>query len=225
MNEDIKYWHLRNHKLFWMLKNAEIKELCIIMGFKKAYKNEVIYFADEPIKRIYLLKKGMIKIAETNADGNEIIKDIIQQGDLFGELGLNSESVNHEYAQAISDEVKICSFTLDDFEKVMEANPSVALSYTKLVGFKFMRLQNRYSNLVFKDVKTRVVDFIKDWAEKDGIKENNQIRLHNYLTHQDIASLVCSTRQTINQVVNELQAAGKLTYSRKEIIIPDIKKL
>jgi CRP/FNR family transcriptional regulator len=208
-----------------MLKNAEIEQLCVIIGFKKAYKSEFIYFAEEPIKRIYFLKKGMIKIAETGADGNEIIKDIIQQGDLFGELGLNEEGENHEYAQAISTEVKICSFTLPDFEKVLEANPSVALSYTKMVGFKFKRLQNQYSNLVFKDVKTRLTQFLKDWAEKEGIKENNKVRLENYLTHQDIASLVCSTRQTVNQLINELQNAGKIIYSRKEIVIPDIKLL
>lgn len=225
MKEDIKYWHLRNHKLFWMLKNSQIEQLCIIVGFKKAYKNEIIYFADEPIKRIFFLKKGMIKIVETNPNGEEVIKDIIKQGDLFGELGLNNESVNHEYAQALSDEVKICSFTLDDFEKVMEANPSVALSYTKLVGFKLLRLQNRYSNLVFKDVKTRLIDFIKDWSEKEGIRENNRIRIYNYLTHQDIASLVCSTRQTVNQIINELQSEGKIEYSRKEIVICDINKL
>ncbi len=222
MQDEIKYWNLRNHKIFAMLNNAQISQLCIIVGFKKAFKNDIIYFADEPNKRIYLLKKGMIKIVETGKDGNEIIKDIIQQGDLFGQLALNADGDNHEYAQAISNEVKICSFTLEDFQKVMEANPSVALNYTKFVGFKFMRLQNRYSNLVFKDVKTRVIEFIKEWAEKEGKKENNQIRLQNYLTHQDIANLVCSTRQTVNQIINELEKDGKILFSRKEIIIPNI---
>lgn len=225
MNEEIKYWHLRNHKLFWMLKNSEIDQLCVIVGFKKAFKDEIIYFADEPVKRIYFLKKGMIRIVETTSEGDEIVKDIIQAGDLFGELGLDTNGSNHEYAKVISTEVKICSFTLEDFEKIMIANPSVALSYTKFVGFKLMRLQNKYSNLIFKDVKERLIIFLLDWANREGVKEKNTVKIQNYLTHQDIASLICSTRQTVNQLLNELHTKNKIDYSRKEIIIHDITNL
>jgi CRP/FNR family transcriptional regulator len=225
MSVEVKYWYLRNHKLFSTLSNSQISDLCIITRFKKANKGEIIYFADEPVQRIYFLKKGMIKIVEADKKGDEIIKDIIQQGDLFGEITLNNASKSHEYAQAMSSEVMICTFTLEDFEKLLEINPALALKFYKFVGFKFKRLQNRYANLVFKDVRSRLIDFLKEWAEREGETTDEGVLLHNYLTHQDIANLVCSTRQTITQLMNELEVDGKIQYSRKEIIFTDLQTL
>ncbi|TND05097.1 MAG: Crp/Fnr family transcriptional regulator [Bacteroidetes bacterium] len=225
MNTEIKYWHLRNHKLFSVLDNTQIEELCIIMSYKKAHKGEIIYFADEEVKRIYFLKKGTIKIAETGENGNEAIREILQQGDLFGEITLDQGNETPEYAQAMSKEVVICSFRLEDFEQLLEKYPSLALKFTKLVGFRFKRLKNSYSNLIFKDVRTRLIAFLKDWAEKEGIKNGTSVVLENFLTHQDLASLVCSTRQTVTQLMNELEDRGLIRYSRKEIVIPDLRHL
>ncbi len=224
MSVEVKYWNLRNHKLFSTLSNSQITDLCVVTRYKTAERGEIIYFADEPVQRIYFLKKGMIKIVEVNAKGEEVIKDIIQRGDLFGEITLNEDSENHEYAQAMSKEVAICSFKLADFESLLQTDPSLALKFYKLVGFKLKKLQNRYSNLMFKDVKGRLVDFLKEWAQREG-NGNNKVVLENYLTHQDIANLVCSTRQTVTQLFNELENNGKVIYGRKEIVINDLEGL
>ena len=61
------------------------------MGFKTAKKGDVIYFSSSDVPRVFVLKKGAIKIVSLNEDGNETIKDIIQKGDLFGELDLESD--------------------------------------------------------------------------------------------------------------------------------------
>jgi len=225
MSADIQYWYLRSHRLFSMLNNSQISDLCIITSYKKAKKNELIYFGEETEKRLFFLKKGIMKIMEVDEKGNEIIKEILQQGDIFGELALDASNSSPEIAQVVSAEVVICSFRLADFEHVLENNPSVALKYTKFVGFRFKKLENRYSNLMFKDVRTRLVAFLKDWAEKEGQKDGKKAVLQNYLTHQDIASLICSTRQTATQLLNTLEAEGLLAYSRREIIIPDLGKL
>jgi CRP-like cAMP-binding protein len=220
MAPDIQYWYLRDHKLFSTMNNAQIKDLCIITRYKKANRNEIIYFANEPVQRIYLLKKGLIKIVESDPDGREVIKDIIQKGDMFGELSLSGVNATSEYAQAISSEVLICSFTLADFEKVLAQDTTISLKFSKFIGFKFKRLQNRYSNLVFKDVRQRIIDFMHEWAEKEGRLQGQQVVLTNYLTHQDIAQLVCTSRQTVTQTLNALETEGKLAYSRQEIVFP-----
>lgn len=225
MSSETKYWHLRNHKLFSAMSNKQIDELCVIVNYKKAHKGEIIYFADDNVKRIYLLKRGTVKIVEADDKGTEVIKEILQAGDLFGEITLDSGTDNHEYAQAVSKEVVICSFLLENFEHVLGEHPDIAFKFTKLIGFRFKKMRNSYSNLVFKDVKTRLSIFLKDWAEKEGVKNGSSVSIQNYLTHQEIASLVCSTRQTVTQLLNDLEAEGVLKYSRKEITIADTGKL
>jgi CRP-like cAMP-binding protein len=225
MHEELKYWYLRDHKLFRTLSFSQIRQLCIITGFKKAQKGEIIYFSSSDVPRIFLLKKGNIKIVAVDEEGNETIKDIIQKGDLFGELTLEADDQINEYAKVLSDDVAICSFLLSDFENLLLQNPSLALSYTKFVGLKMKRIKNSYSNLISKDAKTRLFQFLKDWAEKEGVKEGRKVVIENYLTQNDIAQIICTSRQTATQLLNEMENNGTLTYNRKEIIISDITKL
>ncbi len=225
MYDELKYWYLRDHKLFWTLSMSQIKQLCIITGFKKANKGDIIYFSSSDLPRIFLLKKGNIKIVSIDDDGNETIKEILQKGDLFGELSLEKDTDVNEYAKALTDEVSICSFLLSDFEDLLVRNPTLALSYTKFVGLKMKRFKNNYSNLVSKDAKTRLTSFLKDWAEREGIQDGNKYTINNYLTQTDIAQIICTSRQTATLLLNELEEKNSIYYSRKEIIIDDITKL
>ncbi|MDO8317378.1 MAG: Crp/Fnr family transcriptional regulator [Flavobacterium sp.] len=225
MYEDLKYWYLRDHKLFRTLSFGQIRQLCIVTGFKKAQKGEIIYFSSSDLPKIFLLKKGNIKIVAVDEDGNETVKDIIQKGDLFGELTLESDSQSNEYAKVLSDDVAICSFLMSDFEDLLLLNPSLALSYTKFVGLKMKRIKNSYANLISKDAKTRLFQFLKDWADKEGVRTENTVVIENYLTQNDMAQIICTSRQTATQLLNEMEANGIITYSRKEIIITDIRKL
>lgn len=225
MYEELKYWYLRDHKLFSTLSGSQLKQLCIITGFKKAKKGEVIYFPSTDLPRVFLLKKGNIKIVSVDEDGNETIKDIIQKGDMFGELELESDKNSNEYAKALTDEIFICSFLLSDFENLLLQHPTLALSYTKFVGLKMKRIKNNYANLISKDAKTRLLTFLKEWADRDGKKIDHRIIIDNYLTQNDIAQIICTSRQTATQLLSELEEKGILHYSRKEIIIENIALL
>lgn len=225
MYDELKYWYLRDHKLFWTLSMSQIKQLCMITGFKKAKKGDIIYFSSSDVPRVFLLKKGNIKIVSVDEEGNETIKDIIQKGDLFGELELDNDRNSNEYAKALTDEVTICSFLMSDFEDLLLKYPSLALSYTKFVGLKMKRIKNNYANLISKDAKTRLYQFLKDWAEKEGKRTDNRVVIENYLTQNDMAQIICTSRQTATQLLNEMETNGLLYYNRKEIIIDDITRL
>jgi CRP-like cAMP-binding protein len=171
------------------------------------------------------LKTGTIKIMDIDSNGNETIKDIIQKGDLFGELELSSDCNSNERAVALTDDVSICSFLMTDFENLLLQNPSMAVSYTKFVGTKMRRIRNSYTNLVSKDARTRLVTFLKDWAFNEGVNDENRFTIDNYLTQNDIAQLICTSRQTATILLNDLEQEGLIQYNRKELIIEDILKL
>ncbi|MBC5838860.1 Crp/Fnr family transcriptional regulator [Flavobacterium muglaense] len=225
MSEELKYWYLRDHKLFRTLNYNQIKQLCIIVKYKKANKGEIIYFSSSDLPRIFLLTKGHIKIVEIDEDGNEIIKDIIQKGDLFGELSLENDITSNEYAKALTEDVSICSFLMSDFENLLLQYPNLSLSYTKFVGLKLKNIKNQYSNLVSKDAKNRLLHFLKEWATKDGLIDKKRVIIDNYLTQNDIAQIICTSRQTATTLLKELEDMGILSYDRKKIIIEDITKL
>ena len=92
----------------------------------------------------------MIKIVELNEKVDEVIKDLIQKGDLFGKLSLTNGNGNKESAIFIQDEVSICSFRITDFQSLLEKNLGLTLEFAKRVGDKLVKLENRYTNLFLK---------------------------------------------------------------------------
>lgn len=226
MQEDAKYWYLHDHQLFSVLSREENRALCLIPNFKTVKKQEILYFSHDQEQRLYTIKSGTLKIIRVDSDGNETVKEILRSGDLFGQYTFDdTEEIEDEYAVAVTDKVVMCSFKLDDFEEILKRNPQLAIRYTKLVGFKIKRISNRYANLMFKDVKTRFGLFLKDWALREGNGATTNIMVKNYLTHNDIAGLICSTRQTVTLLFNEFKNAGLIDYSRSEITVNDVNKL
>lgn len=227
MQEEAKYWYLHDHQLFSVLSREENRALCLIPSFKTVRKNEILYFSHDKEQRLYTIKSGTLKIVRVDMEGNETVKEVLRSGDLFGQYTFDEamDENQDEFAVAISDKVVICSFKIQDFEEILNRNPQLAVRYTKLVGFKIKRITNSYSNLMFKDVKTRFALFLKDWAIREGKGAEKDITVKNYLTHNDIAGLICSTRQTVTLLFNEFKNAGLIDYNRSEIIVYDAKKL
>ncbi len=222
MYSDLKYWYLHEHKLFKNLSFAEIDALCILKKFKKSKKNEIIDLPYSDNERIYFLKQGTIKLVRINEDGSESLIDILQKGDLFGDLSLEKSEQPNEFFKVVSDEAILCTFFRKNLEEVMYKKPDFALNYIKFIGFNFKKIQNSYKNILFKDAKTRLILLLDMILEKEQVQQNSYV-LPNYLTQLDIAQLICTTRQTIISLFKELEHEGILSYTQKEIAIPDIK--
>lgn len=224
MNAQLKYWYLHDHKLFRNLSFAEIDALCILKRFKKSKKNELLDLPFSEKERIYFLKQGTIKLIRINDAGDEILLDILQKGDLFGDLNLEQPSKNEEFFKVVSEEAIICTFYRERLEEVMYKKPDFALNYIKFIGFNFKKIQNSYKNILFKDAKTRLLLLLHMIIEKENITTNSFV-LPNYLTQKDIAQLICTTRQTIVSLFKELEKEAILSYSQKEIVIENITKI
>lgn len=220
---ETKYIYLKTHPLFSELNEAELMNLCSFVKTHTVYRNEAVDYGTGNFSKIYFVAKGKIKIAEANDTGDELIKDILTEGDFFGDLGLCCNAPADEYAEALTANTIICSFNVNDFRKLLQNNPAMALSYAGKVSTKLRKLEHRHADLVFRDTKARLIRFIKNWALTDGSQVGNKIVLNNYLTHTDIAGCISTSRQSVNVLFNELRDSGMLFYNRKRIELNDAR--
>ncbi len=223
MSADLKYWYLHNHKLFRNLSFKEINTLCILKKFKKSSKSEILELPESDKPRVYFLKKGMMKLMKINEAGDEVLVDIIKKGDLFGELSLEKNKKEHEYFKVISETAILCTFYQDNLERLMLSKPDFAIKYIKYVGFNFKKIQNNYNNIFFKDAKSRLILLLENIID-DKIESQTTCSVENYLTQNDLANLICTSRQTVSGLLKELEKEEVVKYSQKEIFILNAKK-
>lgn len=191
-------------------------------GFKKG---DYIYFPEDASKSIFMVSKGKVKIVSYNDDGEEVVKAILGKGEIFGERAVLGEDKRGDYAQACTEPTELCPMHLPDMYELMRENEKFGLSIYKLIGFRIKKMERRLEALLFKDVRTRLCDFLKDMAEENGIKNNTQIIVPHFYTQKDFADLIGTKRETVTRLFNELKQEGLIDYSRREVRIFEPEKL
>ena len=224
--DDEKFLLLRNYDLWCHLSDEEYDELNIALHFIEAKKGDYIYFDSHQLNKIYFVKDGYIKIGYIDEKGDEIIKEIIKEGEIFGQFSLEKNNLNGEFARAYKGNVSLCAFNIEDFEKLLKKRPDLAIRYSKQVGEKLRRAEFRLVTMLNRDVRSRLLAFFYNLAIMDGYDgTKNSYSINNFLTHDDIAKLIGSARQTVTTFIKQVEEEGLLKISRKKILIPDMKKL
>lgn len=227
MTADQQLLLIRNYDLWSHLTDEEFAELNLVHNYILAPKGDYVYFEAYNHNKLYFIKEGHIRIGYIDDKGTETIKEIIQKGEIFGQFTLEKNNLNGEFAQAYKTDVSLCAFTIEDFQKLLQKKPRLALEYSKQVGQKLRRVENRLVNLLNRDVKTRLINFFLMLAASDTEVEvmGDSVTLLNFLTHDDIARLIGSSRQTVTGFINQLEAEGYLFVNRRRIRIPAVKEL
>jgi len=211
---------LKQYPLWEHLTHQEYEQLEVADNFKEVREGEFIYFEAFQHNHIYFLKKGHIKLGYLDEEGNRIIKEVLGPGDFFGQVSLEKTNLNGEFAQAMKSPVSLCAFTLDHFNALLRDRPEMAVRYSKLIGLRMKRFENRLINILQKDVKTRILLFLKQlFNEARNARQisEKEVRIDNYLTHEEIAQLIGTSRQTVTSIFNELRDKGICIYSRRKI--------
>src|ERR1700732_1270221 len=146
MAGDDSQFFIHNYDLWCQLSDEEYKDLKVQHAVMEVPRGEYIYFEAYNHNKIYFVKEGYIKIGYIDDSGKENIKEIIQKGELFGQFSLERNNLHGEFAQAYKNNVSLCAFTIDDFEKLLKNRPDLALRYSKQVGANLRNIENRMLN-------------------------------------------------------------------------------
>lgn len=220
-----KLWYLEQINIFRDLTEEDLTRVDRVTKMKSPEKDSFIYFPDEPSKVVFLLKEGRVKIGTFSEDGKEVIKAILEPGEIFGELAVAGQEKRTDFAKVMDKNVKICAISKDEMLDILNANPSLSLKITQLIGSRLQKMERRFESLIFKDARQRVIDFIRNSAEEKGRVIGYERLLKHQLTHQDIANLTATSRQTVTIVLNELRDQGILSFDRKSILIHEWDQL
>ncbi len=213
---------LRGFDIFEHITDEEYEELDLVHNFLEAASGEYIYFPHQNRNRLYFTKEGFIKLGYIDEQGNEVIKEIIQKGEVFGQLTLEKNNEEDEFAQAYKSNVSLCAFTMEDFLRLLQRKPQMAIAFSFHLGNKLRKVETRLLNILNKDVKSRLVQLLLQLAVDNNSIADNRAVIDKFLTHDDIAKLIGSSRQTVTTTINQLEKQELITVSKKYIIINDV---
>jgi len=220
----VAIWYFECVNLYKILCPHKVKGLQSRHVFKKYKKGEFIYVSDDTPTHIYLIADGRIRIGRFLPDGQEVTRAILVRGELFGELALAGEEKRSEFA-IVEEDATVCALTISDLQQLMYGDRELNFKILKLIGLRLMKVERKLESLVFKDARTRIVEFLKDAAAWKGQKAGYETIIYTRLTHKDIATLTGTSRQTVTTVLNDLQDRKVIDFDRRRILIYEMNAL
>lgn len=214
-------WYFEDINLFNILCPHKYKEYKNSHNINEFKKNDYIYFEEDKSDMVYLVNSGKVKIGYITEDGEEIVMAILSKGEIFGEKAILGEEIRNEFAQAIEKDTSICPITSIEMMDLLRKNREFSLKIYKFIGFRFKKLERRLQLLLFKDTKTRLKEFLKELGEDFGYsnKISGDVVVKHPYTQKDMATLIGTSRPTLNILLNELKEEGFLQFSRGEILL------
>ena len=212
-------WFFDNVNLFKLLCPHKFKEYKACNTLYNYKKSDYVYFEEDAANKIFLIEKGKIKLGYYTEDGNEVVKAILTKGELFGEKAILGEEIRNEFAQSVDNTTSICPIGIETMHDLMRDNKTFSLKIYKFLGLRFKKLERRLQLILFKDTKTRLLEFMKELCEEYGHdceKTGDKVIEHPY-TQKDIASLIGTSRSNLNVLMNELKEENIINFNRKEI--------
>jgi CRP/FNR family cyclic AMP-dependent transcriptional regulator len=219
-----QHWYLKNCRLLDRLPANELQNLERSSRSRRFASGEVIYLPIDRADAVLVLISGQVKLCHVTPDGKESILAFIEPGEIFGELCLVDAADREELA--ISTQISsIVLIPRNIMQELMERHAELALSVTRLLGLRRMRIERRLKSLLFRSNRDRLLQLLLELATDYGKDTPSGLEIRIKLSHQDVAGLIGSTRETVSNTLGELQAEGIVKLGRQRITICSKERL
>lgn len=219
-----KLWYLKRCDIFNSLSKSDLDKVAAMAHERIVPKKEIIYTPEDKNEVMFILKKGRVRIFKLSADGKMMTLAILKDGDIFGAMSLIKGGASKAYAETLDDSY-ICAIRQEDFHNLIKEMPQIALGLVEKINQRLKETEDRIEDLVFRDVPGRIASVLLKLAEQFGKGSPQGLKISFKITHQELADMVGTTRETATVILNELKEDKVLKIEDKYITVIDEKAL
>lgn len=215
---------LQTVPIFDELTSDEIDELSNIFHERKFPRKGIIFLQDDQGDEMFIVKSGLVKISRLD-DSKEITLALFREGDYFGEMAVLQPDHPRSATAETLEPTTLYVLQRKYLYEILQKNPSLTLKLLNITLNRLRKANDQIHNLLFLNSKSRIIKAIISLAEEHGITQPDGILIDMKLTHQQLADLVGSVRETVTKVLLELQKNELLRIDQKKLFVYDLDKL
>ncbi len=195
------------------LDDDELRALSAHATEQTYQKSVVVVNEGDQSNTIFIILSGRVKVFLRNAEGREMVINVLGPREYFGELVIDEGARSASIAT-----LETCRFmivTKTDFKALVVTNPDFALKLINRLMQRVRALTDNIRSLALLDVYGRVARLLLELAtEQEG-----RLVVAEKLTQQDIAERVGASREMISRIFKDLVTGGYISIEHKHITI------
>jgi len=181
-------------------------------------KGQVIYNQDQPSTSIYLVIDGKVKVCRLADDGRQVVVDIYQPDEFFGESAFLGLAQRTEVAVALEN-TKVMTWTTNEIEEITMKRPKLAIALLQLLVQRSMDFGYRIESFSVDNIARRLARTLIRFSERLGSKNDDGSVQMIPFTHELLSQYVGTSREIVTHYMNQFRRQGYLRYSRKGIML------
>ncbi|RRR66988.1 MAG: Crp/Fnr family transcriptional regulator [Candidatus Viridilinea halotolerans] len=177
-------------------------------------------------EQIFVLRSGRVRIYKLSPEGRALTLMLLEPVTIFGEMALVGQALHDTFAEALN-ECVIGVIGRDTLRRILERYPPVALACMELMGQRLRAMEHKLADIAFKSVPQRIASLLLNLA---GVGTSNPsphdepLSVVRY-THQQIADMIGSYRETVTKALGELREAGIIRVEDEALALVDVAAL
>ena len=209
---------LQSVALFWDLSEEELGYISDKMISRHYESGKFIFLEDSEGEQCFFVVQGSVKVTRLSKDGREVILSMLGKGNFFGEMSLldgHPRSANVTTMQ----ETELLMLRRADFLRLIQNKPQIAVKLLAVLASRLRKTDRKIKGLALSDVTGRITQTLLQWAEEQGSTTPEGVLIHNRPTHQDLANMSGTTRETVSRVLKRLESQGYIVHKGKDLLI------
>jgi len=181
-------------------------------------KGQLIYNQDQPSTAIYLVIDGKVKVSRLADDGHQVVVDIYQADEFFGESAFLNLPQRSEQAIAMEN-TKLMTWTTAEIEDIILKRPRLAVALLQILVQRTIDFTHRIESFSVDNIARRLARCLIRFSERLGKPvEDGSVSMVPF-THEMLSQYVGTSREIVTHYMNQFRRQGYLRYSRKGIIL------
>jgi CRP/FNR family cyclic AMP-dependent transcriptional regulator len=209
---------LRAIPLFSRVSEDDLEEIASLLIERRFPKNSTVVEEGLPGDYMYVIREGRVKVTKASDDGREKIMNFLEAGSFFGDMSLLANDVRSASVKTL-EPARLLALSRRAFISLLRQSPDLSLAVIEELTNRLRDTNEQASSLSFQGVKERTRGLFERIARAEGAAEGR--RLTPALTHQQIADMIGTSRETVTRAVKQLKDEGWLDQVGKRYVIPD----
>jgi CRP/FNR family cyclic AMP-dependent transcriptional regulator len=217
-------WYLKKIPLLESLSAEALGQLVSHVELREVRRRQVLYIPGDPGQSVFFLNGGRIKVSKVTRDGRELTLAYRVPGEIFGEVCLGEGKPREEMAEAMENAL-VTVVERPVFEKLVDRHPRLAWELMRVSNERRIEVENKVARLIFRDVNAKLADLIISLGKEYGVEDARGTLVAIKITHQEMANLIGSTRETVSLTLSQFKKQGLIAMDGRKVIVTDFDGL
>ena len=197
---------LANTSLFANLDEDSLRALSNASLTRTLGRGDVLFRQDDESAALYVVMSGRVAIANRSFDGRESMVALMEDGDLFGEMGLFDDGEGRSADARALEPSKLIELPYEPIRQLFTDQPTLLWGVVSMLSERVRAMDNALADSVFLDVTGRTA---KRLLEMAGDEEEFELPL----TQEELAGMVGASRERVNKSINQFIKLGWLAQT------------